>query len=391
MKILIGADTYYPGVDGSSYFTQRLAAQLKKRGHNVLVVAPSTKNNSEITVHNSVDCVGIFSWPTLFHKDYRFCPPYLINKKIREVFDNFCPDVVHIQGHFVVERAVANEAQKRRIPLMATNHFMPDNLVHYGHFPKRIKDYVIKFMWQDFLGVFKKIAVVTTPTQTGADVLKKIGLPQPVIPLSCGIDLVRFNSKNNGDYLRERFSIPPVSVLLTVGRLAPEKNVDLILKALALLPRESKIHLVVVGGGMQKNNLKKLAGELGITDKVTFTGFLPDEDMAAMYTLAHVFVTAGEVELQSLVTMEAMATALPVIAIRALALPELVHHEENGFLFELGGTEQLASYIKKLFDDSELHQQMSQKSLGIIATHDITKTITAFEKLYNHILLEKTP
>ncbi len=386
MKILIAADTYYPNVDGASYFTQRLASQLKKRGHDILVIASSSTRYTTTFSHDGVACLGVFSWPSVFHKDYRFSPPYLIKRQIFEAIKNFKPDVVHIQGHFMIERTVANIARELGIPVVATNHFMPENLLHYGHLPARVEHKLAKLAWKDFCGVFKKIPTITTPTKTGADVLKDNGLSQPVIAISCGIDLQRFNPKNSGDYLRKRFNLPNVPVLLSVGRLAPEKNVELTIRAFSMLPPQTKIHLVIVGSGTERERLEILVTELGIRDKVTFTGFIPDEDMAAVYALSHVFVTAGEAELQSLVTMEAMATGLPVVAVRAVALPELVHENENGFLFETGDAKSMATYIERLFTDEALHSRMSQKSLEIISKHDIEKTIPAFEKLYERAI-----
>lgn len=386
MRILIGADTYYPNVDGASYFTQRLATQLKKRGHEILVIASSPTRHTALFSHDGVDCLGIFSLPTIVHKDYRFSPPFFIKDKIRAAIQNFKPDVVHIQSHFMISRTVAKVAQELGIPLVATNHFMPENLLHYGNLPERVEKQLAKLAWKDFCSVFKKISIVTTPTKTAADVLKNNGLLQPAIALSCGIDLKRFNPKNSGEYLRERYKIPNVPVLLSVGRLAPEKNVDQTIEAFSLLPNQLKAHLVIVGNGTERERLEHLAENLGIKDKVTFTGFVPDEDMAAIYSLAHVFVTAGEAELQSLVTMEAMASGLPVIAIRAVALPELVHENENGFLFEPGDVTSFSSYIERLFTDDALHSNMSQKSLEIIGKHDIEKTIPTFEKLYEQAI-----
>jgi len=257
--------------------------------------------------------------------------------------------------------------------------------LHYAHLPRPLENQLCKLAWKDFRSVFKKISAITTPTQTGAAVLKKIGLPQTIIPVSCGIDLARFNSNHPSEYLRQRFNIPNLPVLLSVGRLAPEKNIDLVIRAFAMLPAAVKIHLVIVGNGTEKIKLEKLAAKLGVKNNITFTGFLPDEDMASVYALARAFVTAGEVELQSLVTMEAMATGLPIVAINALALPELVHHNENGFLFEPADAAGMAACIERLFTDPNLRARMSKESLKIISAHDIEKTMTVFEKLYQKI------
>ena len=184
----------------------------------------------------------------------------------------------------------------------------------------------------------------------------------------------------------ERYKIPRKPILLYVGRLDKEKNLDLVIKASALAFGHVDFHLVIAGTGAEKNRLNKLAKNLGIEDHITFTGFVPDEDLPNLYAMAKCFVNAGTAELQSIVTMEAMATGLPIIAANAVALPELVHNGENGFLFEADDDNALAKYIERIFLDEPLRVRMGKESLNIIAEHDISKTINAFEEIYKTLL-----
>ena len=410
MRIIIANDTYYPNVDGCSYFSQRLAHYLKKRGHSILVIAPSRTRHTEYFSHDGIDIFGLYSLPTLFHKAYRFSPPFFIKKKISAAIQTFRPDVIHVQGHFYIENAVVDVARELRIPVMGTNHFMPENLSHYAHAPKIVEAWIIKLMWSGFRSVFEKLEVVTAPTKTAARILHDIGLNKKVIPISCGVDLQKYNPQagaprgrsiglaslrlglNNGDYLRKRYHLPNKPLLLCVGRLAPEKNIDCILRAVAAIAaavsKKIPIHLVVAGGGLERKNLEKLAARLDIADSVTFTGFVPDEDMPNLYAISTAFAVAGTVELQSLVTMEAMASGLPVVAANALALPELVHHGENGYLFSPNDVAGIAEYFSRIFSDHALAKRMGQKSLQIAKAHDINITIASFEKIYESLRQE---
>ena len=118
---------------------------------------------------------------------------------------------------------------------------------------------------------------------------------------------------------------------------------------------------------------------------MSFLGFIHDKDLAPLYRLADVFAIPSEAELQSLATMEAMACGLPIVAADAYALPELVHHEVNGFLFQRGNSEEMAHYLDVLVMDKELRRQMGAKSLEIIAKHDRTRVLDQWEALYRRL------
>jgi glycosyltransferase involved in cell wall biosynthesis len=232
---------------------------------------------------------------------------------------------------------------------------------------------------------------VTTPTKTAAALLENAGFRKDVVPVSCGIDLERFKPTNDGLYLKQVFAVPnDKPVLLYVGRLDKEKKIDVILRALPDILRVTSVHLVVVGMGKEKQKLEKLAKELGIQNAVTFTGFVPDKDLQNIYRIADLFVIASIAELQSIVTMEAMASGLPVVAANAMALPELVHDGENGYLFSDGDSRMLAEKVIAIFSNQAMRAQMSQKSLEIIKGHDINKVIEKYESIYSGIISRRT-
>src|SRR3989344_4312236 len=264
MKILIVADNYYPNVNGSSYFTQRLAFYLKQRGHQILVMSASRSIRHEPFQHNDIDVYGIRSFSLSFiYKDFRFSLPIGIRSAIAAELKRFRPDVIHIQDHFVISPVVQKVAQE--------------------------------------------LPTVTTPTHTAAQLLEEVKLTKPVLAVSNGIDLKKFRVSNNGDYLKARYHLPAKPTLLYVGRLDKEKNVDMILKALPAVLAETDMHFVIGGKGAEQDRLKILAKKLDIEKSVTFTGFVPDEDLPNLYKVADCFIIAGTAELQSLVTMEAMA------------------------------------------------------------------------------------
>jgi glycosyltransferase involved in cell wall biosynthesis len=323
---------------------------------------------------------------SFIYDGFRLALPFGIKSAIEKEMARFKPEVIHIQDHFVISPIVQKIAKTQGIPIMGTNHFMPENLLHYLHLPKKLEQVVKNWAWGQFRKIFEELHAVTTPTKTAAGLLKDVNLTKPVVPISNGIDLQKFHPNNDGNYLKQRYDLPNKPVLLYVGRLDKEKNIDLILRAMPKILKSVDMHFLIAGKGVEMANLQKLARNLNLTRAVTFTGFVPDEDLHNIYKIADCFIIAGIAELQSLVTMEAMASGLPVIAVNAMALPELVHDGENGYLFPEGNSQTLSEQVVKILSNPELKNQMSQKSLEIIKNHDIQKTISAYESIYHHIL-----
>lgn len=389
MKILIVGDTYHPHINGCSYFTQRLAYYLQEAGNTVAAVAPSMSFRNTDEVVNGVRMFGISSVPTFIYHGFRFAQPILIRAQMRKILRKFQPDIIHCQGHFTVSNAMMKEARKAGIPIVATNHFMPDNLTHYLPLPQKAILWVNEFMWRDFAKVFNKVPFVTTPTEIAANLIRP-RLNHPVTAVTCGIDLEKFNAKNDGEYLRKRYGIPADKpVLLFVGRLDAEKRVDEVIKASAAAMKSVDFVLVVGGMGFEAGNLKKLAQKEGIADKVIFTGFVPDEDLPNLYPLADCFAIACMVELQCIVAMEAMATGLPVIAVRAGALPALVEDGVNGALFEPMDIPMLTQKIITIMSDKTLREKMGEESLRLIHTHGIQSMVTTYLSIYKQAIEAK--
>lgn len=385
MKILIAADTFYPHVNGASYFAQRLAFYLQKRGHEVMVIAPSPTMRTKRYRWNGIPVLGIRSL-SVFIADFRFSPPVFIKKSIEKAITEFRPDVIHVQSHFFICHEVIAAGKRAGIPLVGTNHFMPENLVHYLPVPEYLKQKISERGWRDFRKIYEPLDVVTAPTQTAADLTKRSNLKKEIHAISNGIDLERFSVRNDGEGLREKYRLPKVPILLYVGRLDKEKNVDAVLRALARVPSSVSVHFAIGGKGVEKERLEKLTQALHLEDRVTFLGFIPDEDLPGIYALADCFIIAGGAELQSIVTLEAMATGLPILALNAVALPELVHHGENGFLFDIRDTAGMAGHIQTVFSDTEMRRRMGEKSLEIVREHDIHRVMEKFEALYRGVM-----
>ncbi|MGM7670488.1 glycosyltransferase [Microbacterium sp. A93] len=379
LKILIGCDTFAPDINGAARFAERLAAGLVQRGHDVHVVAPNTKYRratpaTEVIEGEPMTLHRLPSVRWMPHDWLRFVWPWRSTHYARKVLDSVKPDIVHIQSHIIIGRGLAHVAAERGIPVIATNHVMAENLLDHSMFPKFIDDLILKWALGEAKRTFDLTRAITTPTRRAADFLEQTIEVQGVIPISCGIDRTQYTPVIAP---REKNRI------IFVGRLTAEKQVEVILQAMTKLDPAFETTFDIVGGGDQRKNLERLSAELGLSDRVTFHGRTTDAELRALLSRASLFVIASIAELQSIATMEAMASALPIVAANAVALPHLVQSGENGYLFEPGDADELAARMTDVLTTSpEKYARMQQASLDGVLVHDINRTLDTFEALY---------
>ncbi|MFJ4223179.1 glycosyltransferase [Microbacterium sp. NPDC089695] len=379
LRILIGCDTFAPDINGAARFAERLAAGLVQRGDDVHVVAPNTAYRrtparTEVIEGEPMTMHRLPSVRWAPHDWLRFVWPWRVKHYARRILDEVQPDVVHIQSHIVIGRGLSRIAHERGIPVIATNHVMAENILDHTTMPKWVDDLVLRFAWADAKRTFGLTRAVTTPTRRAADFLERTIDLQGVIPVSCGIDRSQYTPVIGP---REK------NRMVFVGRLTAEKQVEVILQAMTKLDPALDVTFDIVGGGDQRKQLEHLTGQLGLRDRVTFHGRTTDEELRALLSRASLFTIASIAELQSIATMEAMASALPIVAADAVALPHLVHDGENGYLFEPGNVDALAERLTRVFTaDAAEYERMQQASLDGVAIHDITRTLDTFEALY---------
>jgi len=378
IRVLIAADTFAPDVNGAAKFAERLAAGLVSRGHEVQVMAPSASRKygtwTEMYEGQPMTVHRLHSWRWYPHDWLRFALPWLVRRDSRRILDNFRPDVVHFQSHINVGRGVTIEAEKRGMRIIGTNHFMPENMVKFSLVPVGFQDRVIKAAWRAARRTFGRAEAVTTPTRRAAQFLERYTGLTGVHAISCGI---------NADNYAPNFEPRTENRILFVGRVTGEKQIDVLLQAAALLKPELNAQIEIVGGGDQKRNLEYLSDSLCLTSRTTFRGYVTDDELRSAYSRATLFAMPSIAELQSIATMEAMASGLPIVAANAMALPHLVHDEQNGFLFKPGNAQDMADKITRILELSpDALEALKRESLKMIAAHDIRRTLNTFECLY---------
>ena len=379
LTILIAADTYPPHVNGAAQFGYRLAKGMTARGHDVHVLAcrpDKGKSFTEFRTEGTVHRIRSHSVPT--HEYFRITFPWEIKKEISLLFDRVKPDVVHIQSHYMIGEHVLYEAERRGVRIVATNHFMPENLNPFLPFPQWFKDIVGRISWKDMGKVMGRADVVTTPTPLAAKAMHQHAFLRKVLPLSNGIDSAAYELRE-GEVM-ERHPHPTV---LFAGRLAEEKHVNVLIDAVAKTPAELNVHLEIVGGGEVRAALEAQVARLGLESRVKFLGLASDDELREAYIKADLFCMPGTAELQSLVTLEAMSASTPVLLADAMALPHLVRDGENGYLFTPNDSDDLAAKITRVLQlPAEDLAAMGKASRCMVEPHSIQGTLQTFEDLY---------
>lgn len=389
LRVLIVTDQYEPMVGGVPTVTRDLARGLAGRGHSVLVVAPSATRRGHRVVgpggEMAVYLSGSVAWPWYDGQRLGFLPP----ARAAGLLASFEPDVVHLHSPLALGVTVRPAARRRNVPVVYTNHYLPLNVwpaaaraEKTGAMASRARDAAF---YAYVTGFANRCDLVTAPTVTALRLLRGHGLRVPSRAVSNGVDLDRFSPGRPDAALRSRYALPSERPLvLSVGRLSPEKRADVLIAAVARLPgtgAEGPV-LVLAGAGPDESRLRSLARHYGVADRVLFPGFVADGDLPGLYRLADVFAIASQAELQSLVTMAAMASGLPVVAVDAGALGELVHAGENGFLARPGRAGEVAAGLDLLCRDADLRARMSKASLRIITGHDGRRLLARWESIY---------
>jgi glycosyltransferase involved in cell wall biosynthesis len=376
LRVMIVSDQYDPMIGGVPTVTRELAHGLAARGHAVALIVPSPVMRGRLGTDGAVtvNYWGSVRWP--WYEGMRLgCIPHV---GARRMVATFAPDVAHIHSPVTLGVMARIGAGRQHVPVVYTNHYLPAN-VRPSRKPQ--SKALTAVFYQYVVGFSNRCTHVTAPTATALGLLRDHGLRVPSRVMSNGIDTCAFSPGPVDASLRRRYGLDAgTPVILSVGRLSPEKRTEVLLAAVARM--STRVQLVIAGGGPEEARLRALARRLGLGGSVRFPGFVPPADLPGLYRLADVFAIASEAELQSLTTMEAMASGLPVVAVDACALAELVVHERNGFLTSPGDAADMAARLDTLVSDQDLRSRMSLASLEIISSHDRDRWLAEWESLY---------
>ncbi|MFA5872254.1 MAG: glycosyltransferase [Parcubacteria group bacterium] len=384
MKIAIFSDTFPPQVDGVSSVASQLAESLLDRGNEVLVVTIS-KNGHRESGRQSPERYEIIHLPSLpapVYSGYRVTLP--IRQASRKL-KKFYPDVIHTHTPFSVGWEAVQSAKKLGVPLVGTHH------TFYDHYLKHVKvnfQWAKKFTWKIMVNYYNHCDMVLSPTQSLADTLIKYGLKSPSEILSNPVNTDLFDSLSRGEKSEEKKKLGlKGKSFVYMGRVSYEKSIDQVIKAFAIISKKiPDVKLAIIGDGPEKRPLEILADNLGLEERVIFTGFLYGEKLAKTLGANEVFVTASKSENMPISVLEAMAAGLPVIGARALGIPEIIKDNENGFLVPPDNTEEMAEKMMELIGEDALLDRFSSASRNLSMKYAREKIAEKHEKIYQSLI-----
>jgi len=338
MNILMMTNTFTPHVGGVSRSVEAFTAAYRKRGHRVLVVAPVFENMPE----DEVDVVRI---PAIQHfngSDFSVVLP--IPGFVTSAVEAFKPDIVHSHHPFLVGRTALRMARRYELPLVFTHHTMYEQYTHYvpGD-SKALKRFVINLS-TSYGNICDQ---VFAPSESVDSVLRERGVEAPIDVIPTGVQLERF-ARGSGPGFRSAMEIPEDAFVVGhLGRLAPEKNLDFLGKALAaFLKSEKRAHFLVVGRGPSEKAIRDFFIGKGMADCLHVAGILEHPLLASAYRAMDVFAFASKSETQGMVLTEAMAAGVPVVALDAPGVREVVVDHRNGRLLHSGTIAEFSSALQ---------------------------------------------
>ncbi|HLO16478.1 MAG TPA: glycosyltransferase [Anaerolineales bacterium] len=388
MRIAYFTQSYPPMVSGAAILVERLAKSMAARGHQVLVIAASDKNHPYVSYEENLTILRLKSIhnPLRVGQRFLFYPRF----KILQALNEFCPDIIHTHEPLLMSQLGLEYAGHAHIPILLTVHQVPWFAASYLPNITGIRSHVESILWAYARRISRQFTSVITPSQTISDLVKTMTNIQPMT-ISNGIPIETFQSQLPSDdqtAIRKKLNLPRhVPVILHVGRLDIDKNVERIIQAAAQVMQQTEAHLLIIGDGSQKHTLVKMCETLKIADRVHFPGYIAlQQGLPEIYRLASLFITASEIEVQSLVLLEALASGLPIVAVRATFIPEIVHQGANGFLAESGDIHGLANAISTLLKNPKQCREMGKVSRILAEAHDIHLSMDLHEQFYSGLV-----
>lgn len=380
MKILITTDLFTTATNGVVTSVKNLCEELEKSGHDVRILTLSDRTRS----YKKDNVYYIRSMPIGVYPNVRMPTSYR-HRYIKELIE-WKPDIIHSQCEFFTFQFALRISRKTNAPIVHTYHTLYEQYVTYVIPSERIGKQVVKLVSKMRL---KKVRAVVVPTKKVENSLLGYGLCKPISVVPSGIALeqhkVRISAEERAEKRRALGISDDQSVLINLGRLGTEKNLDEVVSYFAeAAAHNDKLVLLIVGDGPARDDLQELSKKLGIEDKVIFTGMVQPSEVQTYYQLGDVFVSASTSETQGLTYIEAAANGLPLLCRQDKCLDEVILPGENGFTYN--NEEEFLQLLNNFVQDPEWRENAGKKSEMIASTFDKKTFGEAIENIYESIL-----
>lgn len=380
MRIAMFTDSYLPAKDGVVNSIQLTKDGLERLGHEVIIFAPEPWDG---TSRES----GVYYFRSTNFRSYPgYAVPLFPTNKC-EILAELDVDLIHTHGLFF--NAVRSMFAARTLvkPVVVTFHTMvTDAARYYARLP--IPEWMTnRLFWIYLRQLLERANAVVAPTEAiRQELLRYAPDMNRIDVIPTGVDCQRFCPANDGSAVRAQYRLDGEKVLMHVGRVAREKNLELLLDGFTRLSgEEPDARLLIVGEGPAKKHYIQLAQEKGLGDKVIFTGFVADDELPQYYAACDAFTIASKFETQGLAALEAMATGRPVAGINFRAVAELVRPRENGFLFD----DDPASCARAMAEALNAAPEVRRAARATAERYSVGESVSRLVELYEFAIEHK--
>lgn len=387
MRIAYFSDNFYPEISGISDSILTTGEELRKRGHEVLYVAPQYPKK-EFAKHKPLS-VPTKRLPSLIFPgsptgQSRIVVPLGFSIPLMRKFK---PDIIHTQAPHGAGLEALWSAWWLGVPLVGTEHTPVEEFFNYS--PLVASTFGKAWLaWERFF--YNRCDFVTAPYQGLIDDMRKRGLKAPGRGQANPVPFAsKPSSSEEKSAAKSKYGLAG-PVALCSGRLAPEKHVDDILRAFAETVKHfPQATLLITGRGSAEANLKMLAQKLNVEKQVRFLGFVDNTELPKLYQAADVYVIMSTAETQSLSLMQGFAAGVPAIAVRSHGLVDYCP-ADSGFLVEPGDVSALSDRLTEFFGNEELRARMGLAGAAFVSKLSPAKIAEQWETIYRSAIDKKS-
>jgi len=384
MHIAFFSNFYLPVVNGVVRSVESFRQELTRQGHNVFVFAQENNGYQD-------EVPFIFRYPSLTLPMQVDVPAVIpVSPFVNKLLPSLKPEVIHTHHPILLGQTAANKAEELNLPLVFTFHTQYREYTHYIPLPQdAIQEFLkdtVETLLKDYM---RKCQHIVIPSESMKEILvRDYGLRDRFTVIPTGIDLEPYRAAD-GKALRADMGWNSDTVLVSIGRLAEEKNWRVLLQAAQKAhEKHPDLRVVLIGDGPQRKELEEFVSELGMTDRVMFTGQLPFSEVAVHLKAADLFGFASVTETQGLVTMEAMAAGLPVVAVDASGTRDIVKDGKQGFLVR-NDADELAKSMVRMLESPERMRKFKTNALNKAKKFDVNSCTKQLLDVYKQAIQDK--
>jgi len=382
MRIAFFTNCYKPLINGVVNSIVSLKNAYEKKGHNTYIFAPKVEGYADqednVFRYHSVNLTSRVKYPIAIP----------VSLRVSKVIKEFNPDIIHLHHPFVLSMPAIMYAARLKIPKILTIHTQYERYAYYvSPVPQIITNEAIRMIVSSLAS---KADVITTPSESMKKIISRYNIKKEIIVIPNAIDLKVFQEKDTEQCkkIREQLGLTKENViLLYVGRISFEKNIDKIIKSLSLVKEKgiNKAKLVLVGEGTALNQLKDMVKALGLQEDIKFVGAINSEMVKSYYQISDLFVFTSTSETFGMVIIEAMASNLPVLAVKAPGALDIITDGFDGVLVE-DDVSEFAISLELLIKNEDIRKRLSKGALYTAQRYSIDSISDQMLNLYQRLM-----